>query len=74
MSAKWIWTKEHPEKELDYYAGFKREFSYTGEGSVYLDVSSDSAFAAYVNGELVGFSRCADYPSNKRFLRKVLLL
>ena len=69
MSAKWIWTKDYPESKSDYYAGFKRSFLYNGEGKVYLDVSSDSAFAAYINGKLAGFSRCADYPAHKRFDR-----
>ena len=67
MQAEWIWIKDKPELEKDYYGGFKSPFKTKGEGRVTLKVSCDSVFAAYVNGELVGFSGCADYPHYKLY-------
>ena len=67
MRAEWIWLKDRPELEKDYYGGFKSSFKRTGEEKVTLKVSCDSIFAAYVNGNLVGFSGCADYPHYKLY-------
>lgn len=66
--AKWIWTEEIPECKCDYYVEFKRSFKRgEADADAVLKISADSAFAAYVNGELVGFSRCADYPNYKLY-------
>ena len=65
MKPEWIWLKEKTEAEKDIYTEFKSCFSKNGEGKVTLKVSCDSVFAAYLNGKLVGFSGCADYPHYK---------
>ena len=63
--AKWIWINE-AEHKADSYAGFIQNFS-TNSDTVKLRVASDSFFAAYLNGELVLFSGCADYPHYKLY-------
>ena len=63
--AEWIWIKGA--REEDSYAEFKREFSVSKRETVTLKISTDSIFAAYVNGSLAGFSGCADYPHYKLY-------
>ena len=63
--AKWIWANEESYID-DSYVGFKKSFSKT-TGKTVLRVSSDSFVVAYLNGELVGFTGCADYPHFKLY-------
>ena len=63
--AKWIWANEENYID-DSYVGFKKSFSKTS-GKTTLRVSSDSFVVAYLNGELVGFTGCADYPHLKLY-------
>ncbi len=62
---KWIWINEVEHKN-DSYASFKDNFT-TSTQRITLRVSCDSFFAAYLNGELVLFSGCADYPHYKLY-------
>ena len=64
--AKWIWVEGQDVYAKDVYAEFKINFQKNGRKQV-LKISADSAFCAYVNGELVGFSLCADYPHYKLY-------
>ena len=61
--AKWIWYCSEAAK--DTYADFLSAFTWDGEGRVLLKISSDSNYAAYVNGTLAAFGQYADYPSYK---------
>ena len=69
MKAQWIWLSEECEHKQDVYAEFKSSFDFdTDSGKkTYLKVSCDSHFVAYINGKLVGFSGCADYPHHKLY-------
>jgi len=59
--AKWIWLEtESP----DTYADFIKDFNYSN-GKATLRISADSNYAAYINGNLVGFGQYADFPENK---------
>ena len=64
MQAKWIWLNDG-ECAPDSYATFKTTVNVTGE--ITLKVSCDGIYAAYLNGELVLFSVCADYPHYKLY-------
>lgn len=64
MRAEWIWIDENAEK--DSYVRFYKKF-YSSEKSVKVRISCDSVFCAYVNGEIIGFSACADYPWHKLY-------
>ncbi len=61
--AKWIWTQREAGK--DDYAEFLTPFALESTDSVRLRIACDSVYAAYVNGKLVAFSQCADYPTHK---------
>lgn len=65
--AEWIWLSDKNEKNPDSYAGFKAKFRVKDGKNVKLKISVDSAFCAYINGKLVGFSGCADYPHHKLY-------
>ena len=70
MKAEWIWLADK-EAQNDSYAGFKTKFTAKGD-SVTLRVCSDSFFVAYINGEVVMFSGCADYEHYKLFDEKTV--
>lgn len=61
-TAKWIWWNN--EAKPDEYGEFVDNFTYRG-GSVVLNISADSNFAAYLNGELVAFDQYPDFPHDK---------
>ena len=65
MKTEWIWTKDGA-READSYASFKCSFS-GATGAISLKVSCDSVFCACLNGEVVLFSGCADYPHYKLY-------
>ena len=64
--AKWIWADDKRAKGINHYADFKDNFI-TNKGQTTLYVSCDTAFCAYVNGKVAGFSLCADYPHYKLY-------
>lgn len=64
MNAKWIWINENAEKDI--YVRFQKKFN-SSSGKLKLNISCDSVFCAYINGKLVAFSACADYPDYKLF-------
>lgn len=65
MKAKWIWNTEAVEK--DAYCEFYEQFYADNEQPVALRVACDGIYAAYVNGALVAFSQCADFPAYKLY-------
>lgn len=60
--ARWIWCNDHP--LADEYGEFVETFSYNG-GSALLNISADSNYAVYLNGELIAFGQYADFPYDK---------
>ncbi|MBQ3047300.1 MAG: hypothetical protein IJD54_04550 [Clostridia bacterium] len=64
-SAKWIWAKKEAVK--DDYAEFFAEFDCQKAETVTLNLSCDSVYAVYLNGEICAFSQCSDYPYYKYF-------
>lgn len=60
MKAKTIWIEK--ESRPDTYAEFIGTFESNRQERVYINISCDSHFALYVNGELAKFGETADYP------------
>lgn len=56
---------------VDSYVDFKGVFAMAGKGKrgkkVLLRISCDSNYSAYINGKLVGFAQCADYPHYRNY-------
>ena len=59
---------------VDAYVDFKGYFSAAKNGEkrknrkkVFLRISCDSNYTAYVNGKIVGFAQCADYPHYRNY-------
>ncbi len=63
--SKWIWKAGHI--QCDDYAEFTGDFYCASDNRVYLDISADSNCNVYINGELVFFKNCADYPHYKLY-------
>ena len=63
MLGEWIWTDT--ENKADAYAEFCAPFASQGSGALLLRVACDGIYAAYINGALVAFSQCADFPHYK---------
>ncbi len=61
-NAKWIWKKDF--EGWDLYCDFYDSFLYCG-GKVTLQISADSAYALYINGEFAENSQYPDYPHYK---------
>ena len=72
MNTEWIWLNSN-EPADDSYAEFKSKFT-VNSGAVKLRVSCDSIFAAFIDGEAVLFSQCADYPHHKLYDEKDISL
>ncbi len=62
QKAKWIWTKTP--YTVDDYAEFYAKFNIT-QGNVVLSIACDSVYNVFLNGRLVAFNACADYPALK---------
>ena len=62
---KWIWKIGGAYN--DEYAEFIADFSLTDLSEVYLKISFDGTFSAYLNGKIVGFSKCSDFPHYKYY-------
>lgn len=62
MKAKWIWNDTAYGK--DTYCEFIERFC-ADDGQVLLRVACDGIYAAYLNGVLVAFSQCSDFPHYK---------
>ena len=65
MNGEWIYINEAEHKN-DSYAEFIQRFD-SGADNITLRVASDSFFVARINGEVVLFSGCADYPHYKLY-------
>lgn len=61
-ASKWIWAWDAGLP--DEYADFKAEFEYTG-GALTLEISADTDYSVYVNGNLAAFGQYPDYPDRK---------
>lgn len=61
-SANWIWCSANPQQ--DEYGEFVEEFSYK-TGTVTLQISADSNYAVYINGQLAAWGQYADFPYDK---------
>lgn len=60
--SKWIWTNSNP--QADEYGEFFDSFEYNGK-SLILNISCDSNYAVYLNGEFAAFGQYADFPYDK---------
>lgn len=58
----WIWCNSNP--DCDEYGEFVDAFSYNGS-KVFLYISADSNYTAYLNGKIVAFGQYADFPHDK---------
>ena len=63
MEEKWIWANESSAK--DEYAEFFVNFKCEKQKNTTLKIACDGTYSVYLNGELVAFSACADYPNYK---------
>ncbi len=61
-NAHWIWCSCDP--QMDEYGEFVDEFSYEA-GKATLQISADSNYAAYINGQLAAWGQYADFPYDK---------
>lgn len=64
--ARWIWRRGEAGK--DEYVDFLVTFE-GGDGAWRLNISADSNYNVYINGELSAFGQYADYPERKVFDR-----
>lgn len=62
---KRIWL--NAEKQVNSYAEFKAAFFGHASAPLTLNIACDSVYAAFVNGQLVAFSGCGDYPWYKLY-------
>lgn len=60
--AQWIWCNNAPEN--DEYGEFVDSFFYQS-GKAILQISADSNYAAYINGQLAACGQYADFPYDK---------
>ncbi len=65
LNAKWIWYEENYTE--DSYGEFSADFWATDEAKTVVQVACDGAYELRVNGELMSFSGCADYPALKYY-------
>ncbi|MBQ7258016.1 MAG: family 78 glycoside hydrolase catalytic domain [Abditibacteriota bacterium] len=58
LTGSWIWTKDKT-PEFNRFVRFRKTFSYSG-GKADLEITADTRYALYVNGEFLGFGpgRC----------------
>ena len=61
-TTEWIWCNSSPKP--DEYGEFVDHFTYHA-GNVFLRISSDSNYAAYINGSLAAWGQYADFPYDK---------
>lgn len=60
--ATWIWSNRNPKE--DEYSEFVDQFVYES-GKVTLQISADSNYATYINGQLAAWGQYADFPYDK---------
>lgn len=63
--AKWIWINE--EDNCDEYGEFVARFAVADGEKVAIKIACDGVYNVFLNGELVAFSGCADFPWYKFF-------
>ena len=61
-NTNWIWSGSNPKE--DEYGEFVDFFTYES-GTITLQISADSNYAAYINGELAAWGQYADFPYDK---------
>ena len=62
MKAKWIWAAQ--QAQADQYADFCDSFAYAG-GDISLEISADSNYAVWLNGNYVYSGQYPDFPHDK---------
>ena len=62
MKASWIWVDNNQQK--DTFGEFYSEFNYDG-GRISIDLSVDSNYELYINGQFVNSSQYCDFPYYK---------
>ncbi|MBO4594113.1 MAG: family 78 glycoside hydrolase catalytic domain [Clostridia bacterium] len=60
---KWIWINK--ENNINEYAEFKAYFSFEKNKTALFRISCDGIYSVRLNGRIVAFSACADYPDYK---------
>ena len=66
IKPEWIWVAGR--NTIDQYAEFRREFYLDRlDDDAELQISVDTNFAAYINGQFVGTGQFGDFPENKTF-------
>ncbi len=68
LKGKKIWQGDV--KAADTYVEFRGDFKTFGlvrQEKIFLRISCDSNYSAYINGKLVGFAQCADYPHYRNY-------
>lgn len=63
MKGKWIW--QNKENRFDEYVDFAKDFQVNNAKEVYLEISVNSDYIAYINGRMVAFGQYRDYPHYK---------
>ena len=66
MNPEWIWT-EAPLPARNAFVRFRRCFAYRGGGSVRLQVSADSHYWLYLNGEFLGSGPVRSWPEHWKY-------
>ena len=65
---EWIWLDNH--NAIDQYVEFRREFYLDDlNEDAELQISVDTNFVAYINGQFAGTGQFSDFPDNKSFSR-----
>lgn len=63
-NAKWIWI--NGDKNLYSFVKFRKLFDYDC-GDVYMDITADSRYYLYINGEFLNFGPVRCYPAHYKF-------
>ncbi len=63
MKKVWIW--QNRENRFDEYVDFVKDFQVDDLGDIYLEISTNSEYVAYINGQFIGFGQYRDYPHYK---------
>ncbi len=68
QNASWIWMADAP--KADTYLCFRKQWKVAGEvAGAFVDLSVDSDFVLYLNGEEVGRGQYSDFPHRKSWSR-----
>lgn len=65
LKGYWLWTKEELPK-FNNYVRFRKVFNYQ-EGKALLNITGDTRYALYINGEYVGFGPARSWPNHYKY-------